>query len=72
MNENCIYKVTGLEGCEALDTLYLKSNRLGKYEGGDIEALKGLLDRPTLTCIDIQDNDLSDPAIMEEIFLKMP
>ena len=67
-----VKKVTGLKNCIELDTLYLKRNRLGQQqEGGDIGCLEGLLERPTLTCIDISDNYLSDPAILPEILEKM-
>ena len=72
LNENVIKKVAGLKNCTALDTLYLKRNRLGMNEGGDIDALKGLLERPTLHCVDLSDNYLTDPAILPEIFEKMP
>lgn len=64
--------VSGLAGCEMLDTIYLKRNRIGKDERGDVESIKGLLERPTLTCVDLQDNYLSDPAIFEEVIYKMP
>lgn len=62
----------GLAGCEALDTVYLKRNRFGRDERGDVESLKGLLECPTLACVDLSENDLSDPAILEEVFYKMP
>ena len=64
--------ISGLAGCELLDTIYLKRNRIGKDERGDVESIKGLLERPTLTCVDLQDNYLSDPAIFEEVLYKMP
>jgi hypothetical protein len=48
-----IEKVEGLGECPNLDTLHLKRNRLGRFEGGSIESLKGLLDCPTITCLDI-------------------
>lgn len=72
LNENFLTKVEGLAGCEQLDTLYLKRNRLGRDESGDVAALQGLLECPTLSCVDISENDLSDPAIMEEVIYKMP
>lgn len=72
LNENMIRKVTGLAGIELLDTLYLKNNRLGQDKCGDVETLKGLLERPTITCLDIQGNYLRDPEIMEEVIYKMP
>ena len=72
LSENMIQKVEGLENCVNLDTVHLKRNRLGRWEGGCIESLKGLLDCPTISCLDIQDNYLDDPAILEEILMKMP
>jgi dynein assembly factor 1 len=72
LNENMIKKVTGLAGCEKLDTIYLKRNRIGKDEAGDVESLKGLLERPTISCLDLQDNYISDPAILEEVLYKLP
>ena len=38
---------------------------------GDVESLKGLLDRPNLTCIDLSDNELKDPEIVSQIFEKL-
>lgn len=72
LNENMLKTVSGLAGCEKLDTLYLKRNRIGKDERGDVFSLKGLLERPTLTCVDLQDNYIDDPAILEEVIFKMP
>ena len=72
MNENSITVIEGLSGCESLDTLYLKRNRLGRDERGDVESLKGLLDCPSLSCVDISENSLEDPAILEEVIYKMP
>ena len=72
MNENYITVVEGLAGCDKLDTLYLKRNRLGRDERGDIESLKGLLECPSLSCVDLSENELSDPAILEEVIYKMP
>mmetsp|Transcript_20572 Transcript_20572/g.31349 ORF Transcript_20572/g.31349 Transcript_20572/m.31349 type:complete len:443 (-) Transcript_20572:306-1634(-) len=72
LSDNMIKTVTGLAGCTNLDTLYMKRNRLGKDECGDIETLKGLLERPNLTCLDISDNYLTDPEIVPEILMKLP
>jgi dynein assembly factor 1 len=70
--ENMLKRIEGLGECVMLDTLYLKRNRIGKDEIGDVESLRGLLERPTLTCVDLQDNYISDPAILDEILAKMP
>lgn len=72
LSDNMIKVISGLDNCDKLDTIYLKRNRLGKDEIGDIESLKGLLDRPTINCLDISDNYLTDPKILDEILVKMP
>ena len=54
-----------------MDTIYLKRNRLGRDPEGDIQSLKGLLDRLNLTCIDLSDNELKDPEIVSQIFEKL-
>jgi len=72
VSDNLLKKIEGLGGCSQLDTLYIKRNRLGQLPEGDIETMKGLLECPTITCLDISDNYLSDPALLEEIFMKMP
>jgi len=63
--------VEGLSGCTQLNTLYMKRNRIGNDERGDVESLKGLLECPTLSCIDISENNINDPAILEEVIYKM-
>ena len=65
---NWIERIEGLEGLQ-LDTLYLARNRIG-WNG--IEDLKGLLECPSLTCIDLQKNNIEDAAVLPEIFEKMP
>lgn len=62
----------GFEHADQLETIYLKRNRLGKDERGEIETLKGLLKRPTLMTLDISDNYLTDPAILDEVLCKIP
>jgi dynein assembly factor 1 len=47
----------------------LARNRIG-WNG--IEDLKGLLECPSLTCIDLQKNNIEDAAVLPEIFEKMP
>lgn len=50
----------------------MKRNRIGRDERGDIDSLKGLLECPSLTCIDLSENEISDPAILEQIIYKLP
>lgn len=70
--DNMIRVISGLAECDLLETIYLKNNRLGQGNNTDVEAIKGLLERPTLTCVDLQGNYLSDTAIFEEVLYKMP
>ena len=72
LSENMLNKIEGLEGCINLDTIHLKRNRLGHNDEGCVDSLKGLLACPTITCLDIQDNHLKDPLILDEILMKMP
>lgn len=70
--DNMIRKVDGLKNLDKLETLYLKNNRLGQAGFTDVEAIIGLLDCPSLTCVDLSGNYLSDTAIFEEVIFKMP
>lgn len=49
----------------------MKRNRLA-VDKDDVECLKGLLEVPNLSCIDLSNNYLTDPAILPEILMKMP
>ena len=70
--DNMLKHVSGIDKCISLDTLHMKANRLGHNKEGDVESLIGLLACPTLTCLDIQNNYLTDPAIVEEVLVKLP
>lgn len=73
LSDNIIYKVEGLGNLPNLDTIQLKRNKLGKSgDKSTLEDLKGLLECPTLTCLDLSENYLDDPEILPEIFEKMP
>lgn len=51
----------------------MSHNRIGNGTGmTQIEALKGLLDCPSIRALDIKHNSLTDPNIVDEIFAKMP
>ena len=73
LSKNLISQISGLENCAKLDSILIVGNRLGQDEEiSDVEALKGLLDAPTLEILDITDNYISDPAVLPEIFEKLP
>lgn len=69
MSDNMIERISGLSKLEKLDTLHIKNNRIGK---GGYEDLVGLLERPSLTCVDLSNNYIDDPQVLEEVFMKMP
>lgn len=65
----CIRKIEGLRTLEVLDSLYLKQNRIGK---DGLDDVIGLLECPSLQCVELHSNCIDEPAIVEEVFLKMP
>ena len=71
LNDNCIKTISGLKNCEVLDTVYFKRNRIGCGKGA-VDDLKGLLECPSIASLDISDNQVDDPAVIDEIFCKMP
>lgn len=77
MNDNLLDFVEGLGSLTKLSTFYAKRNKFGRYKNAEgeidnIEALKGLLDCPSITCLDISECFLDNPAIVDEILIKMP
>ena len=64
-----IATVEGLENLERLDMLYLARNRIGR---NGLDDLRGLLDCPSITTLDLQNNKIDDPEILEEILVHMP
>lgn len=65
-----ISKIEGLGNLPMLDTIQLKRNRIGRT--GGLSDVLGLLECPTLTCVDISDNYIDDEAILPEVWMKMP
>ena len=57
-----------------LDTIQLKRNRIGK--GGEnstsLEDIMGLLECPSLACLDLSDNFIDDPEVLPQVLAKMP
>lgn len=72
VSNNIISHVQGLEKLITLDNLNLKANRLGQKKDSCIDCIKGLLDCPSITSLDISQNYLKDPAIVDEVLVKMP
>ncbi|KAL4463230.1 hypothetical protein ABPG74_007231 [Tetrahymena malaccensis] len=71
LSDNCIKKIENLGNLKNLGTLQIKRNSLGQ-DGDSVDALKGLLEVPTVSVLDISDNRLTDEAIVDEILVKMP
>ena len=69
LSDNMIGKVEGLGGCTSLDMLYLARNRIGR---NGLDDLRGLLECPSLTTLDLQNNKIDDPEILEEILVNLP
>ena len=72
LSENQIYKIEGLENCVNLQSLYIARNNLGKGEAGTIAAVEQLIECPSLECVELSKNYLSDPAVIDEVFAKLP
>jgi len=70
LSDNLLQRVDGLSCLKMLETIQLKRNRLGKYEG--LNDILGLTECPSLTVIDISDNFIEDEKIITELWEKMP
>lgn len=68
LSDNCIERISGLQGLQ-IDTLYLARNRIGH---AGLDDIRGLLECPSLTCLDIQSNAIDDAEALPEVFEKMP
>lgn len=69
LSDNCISVIENISFNTKLDSLYLKSNRIGR---GGLADMIGLLECPSLVCLDIQSNNISDVEILDEVLAKMP
>lgn len=69
LSDNQISKVEGLEKLTKLTNLQIKRNRIGS-EG--LEDIKGLLECPSISALDISDNFIETEEIIPEILKKMP
>jgi Leucine-rich repeat (LRR) protein len=70
LSDNMINKIEGLGNLPMLDTIQLKRNRIGRT--GGLSDVVGLLECPTLTCVDISDNFIEDENILTEVWTKLP
>jgi len=69
LSDNLITRIEGLGCLRSLENLQLKRNRIGK---NGLDEVRGLLECPSLTCVDISDNFIDDENILPEVFEKMP
>jgi hypothetical protein len=60
LSKNCIRRLEGLAQCTKLQTLLVAHNHLTTVE--DVEHLRAL---PSLTTLDLQENRLEDPAVVD-------
>ena len=65
LSENVIAKIEGLDQCVLLNSLYLKKNRIGAQGNSSLE---GLLDCPSLECVELAHNLIEDPSCVIEVF----
>ena len=70
LSDNLISKVEGLSCLVKLENLQLKRNRIGR--NGGIDDVLGLIECPSLTCVDLSDNYIEDEAILPEVWCKLP
>lgn len=69
LSDNLLSTIEGLGTLEKLDCLYLARNRVGR---NGLDDLRGVLECPSITTLDLQNNKIDDPACLEEIFMNMP
>lgn len=67
--DNMITTIEGLSGCTNLDMAYFARNRIGR---NGLDDIRGLLECPSITTLDLQHNKLDEPEILEEILVHMP
>eukprot|EP00940_MAST-03C_sp_MAST-3C-sp2_P000983 g983.t1 len=60
LSQNFIEKVENLGPLRKLQTLNLSQNRIK-----DVDSLNGLLECPSILCLDLQNNKIEDPAVLD-------
>lgn len=69
LNDNYISTIENLADMPNLGTLQIKKNRIGRNGISDVI---GLLEIPTISVLDISDNLIDDPEVIDQVFVKMP
>jgi dynein assembly factor 1 len=70
LSDNLIKKIEGIENLQKLSNFLIKRNRIGTNGLDDVKELLKL--GKEFNVLDISDNRLSDPNIVDEIFSKIP
>jgi len=68
LSENFIERIDQMEQCKNLNTLNISGNRIGFKGLDDVRNLIGT----SICCLDIQNNKIDDPEVIDEILLQMP
>ena len=68
LSDNLILSISGLHHNFKLSTLHLSRNRIGK---NGVEDLVQLTTLPKLSVLDLSNNSIEDPRVLEEVFEKM-
>lgn len=68
LSDNLITSISGLHHNLKLSTLHLSRNRIGK---NGVEDLVQLTQLPNLSVLDLSNNSIEDPRVLEEVFEKM-
>lgn len=69
LNDNYISTIENLADMPNLGTLQIKKNKIGRNGISDVI---GLLEIPTISVLDISDNLIDDPEVIDQVFVKMP
>eukprot|EP00669_Euglena_mutabilis_P005532 TRINITY_DN1702_c0_g1_i1.p1 TRINITY_DN1702_c0_g1~~TRINITY_DN1702_c0_g1_i1.p1 ORF type:complete len:293 (+),score=43.98 TRINITY_DN1702_c0_g1_i1:267-1145(+) len=67
LSDNFIGRIGGLAGCVSLRTLTLKGNKLR-----DVEDVVHLAECPSITVLDLSENQLQDGSIVDVVLARMP
>lgn len=63
-----IQRIQGLSKLTRLTNLLIKNNRIG---GEGLDDVKGLLECPSISCLDIQSNKIGEVAFVDQVLAKM-